>query len=54
MKSQILELTANEVLALLKSLGKLPYEEVADLIDKIRLQCEPGEEAQAERVDYDG
>ena len=32
MKQQILELTDNEVFALLQALGKRPFEEVADLI----------------------
>ena len=32
MKPQILELTENEVAAVLQSLSKQPYEDVADLI----------------------
>ena len=54
MKPQILELTENEVAAVLQSLSKQPYEDVADLIAKIKLQCEAKDEAPAERVDFDG
>ncbi|WP_153110726.1 hypothetical protein [Propionivibrio limicola] len=54
MKPQVLELTANEVFALLQALGKQPYDEVADLIAKIRSQCELKDEADTERTDFDG
>ena len=54
MKQQTLELTDSEVFALLQALGKRPYEEVADLIAKIRSQCEAGEEPQSDKTDFDG
>lgn len=53
MKPQTLELSNAEVAALLKFLGKQPYEEVVDLIGKIQSQCESSEESQTEKVNYD-
>ncbi len=53
MKQQILELTDNEVFALLQALGKRPFEEVADLIAKIRSQCEASDELQSDKTDFD-
>lgn len=53
MKPQILELSEMEVCALLKALGKQPYEEVADLIGKIKSQCDGDDDSQSERVDFD-
>lgn len=36
-----LELTVDEVNAILRSLGKHPFEEIASLINKIKAQGEP-------------
>lgn len=52
MTVQTLELTDGEVFALLQALGKRPYEEVADLIEKIRSQCGADDEPQAEKTDF--
>ena len=52
MKQLTLELTDSDVFSLLQALGKRPYEEVADLIEKIRAQCEVSEEPQEEKTDF--
>jgi succinate dehydrogenase flavin-adding protein (antitoxin of CptAB toxin-antitoxin module) len=52
MKQLTLELTDSDVFSLLQALGKRPYEEVADLIEKIRAQCEADEEPQEEKTDF--
>ena len=52
MKQQTLELTDGEVSELLQALGRQPYNEVADLIGKIKAQCEANEDPQEERTDF--